>query len=883
MSPHPLAILLVFRNDRKLAEESLISVFNRLKGNYELYVVDDASDDDTADVIREVLTRYDFQNAFFYENPTPIGRGRSIRELLQLIETPLLWMPEHVVDSYADLEQIPSFLSTGATSASDVTAHQNSSTSTQSDSDDSATSQIAYNDSDGSAYEAETPADVTAEAIAEKWIKAFAADSDTAQDPAATCVQNIPSDSNLDIKESEKSVFQEKTDTIQKSTGIILDDDYDGPDFDGVVGEVRPMGTSGRPAVPSDSKPKPVKEPIKFRPNLRRNSIELPENASHAAIVAFDEIQKFVHEGENLLALKAIESAQLSHPSDVGLLHLKIKVLEFMRRYVEAAELKHQLRMGGPGASKPKIRREAILIVDPTEDVEGTAIVDKQRPKEIMDVAVVNATHDASIDSGTDETDVDVSESDVIADTDSTSESVETPEVEDDTQTVLSPEEDAKSTTPKQEAPSPQHPSSYSKKPRISVIIPTAIDGKVMLERAVYSLSLHADKEDRELIVIDNASLDDTYEYLNQLKQQNFMQIRVITNSSNAGFGRAVNQGIHEARGKYLLVMHNDVNLDADIPGKMADLMDQNPDVTTLGPMTEVTWNDDQRIRETDSAETELHRVRFIDSFFMMVRKESARSFDERYGLAHFDDMDYCLEDAKQGGVIAVATGLRVGHLGGATTSVIGRDSSSRSYWRNAAEFEKKWDALPPVPDFTDVAPIDRLCKISELLNPYYPEKHILDIARLMIDSELKNEILERNYPVQKQIALIKLMIALDMRDISRVLEDSLDDNDFDQALIQLLIDFYFNRNIYSRCHKYLNKNSLEEKSFEIKLLELKVLMGARDFEKSTELLSELISVMPAHPELFKITSDIHRLQGNRAESEEFYALAHQTDPYMFR
>lgn len=874
MSPHPLAILLVFRNDRTLAEESLVSVFKRLTGHFELYVVDDASDDDTAEVIRNVLARHDHPNIFFYENPMPLGRERSVKELLQLIETPLIWMPEDVRVSYADLEQIQALL-TPVTSDTAVIGNQDHA-----------------QDTDG-----------TPEAIAEKWIKAFAADSEDVEETSAQSISSARTYSDGDLKGMVETEGHVAASTSHRTTGFVFDDDYDGPDFNGVVGEVRPMGTSGKSFVPGDHKPKPVKEPIKFRPNLRRNSIELPENASQVAVIAFNEIQKYVHEGENLLALKAIEKAQLDHPADIGLIHLKIKVLEFMRRYVEAAELKHQLRMGGPGAAKPKIRREAILIVDPTEDVEGTAIVDKQRPKEVMDVAVVSDPMPRVPESNADvasaapvapddpvqdapshaptqpESNADVAPAAPVA-----------PATEPDTEAEIDPAP-ALVSEPVAEsseiAPtstqSPLRPASYNKHPRISIIIPTAIDGKGLLERAVYSLSLHADKEDRELIVIDNASLDDTYEYLNQLKQQHFMQIRVITNATNVGFGRAINQGVFEARGTHFLIMHNDVYLDSDIPGKMADLMDQNPDITTLGPMTEVTWNDEQRMGSDEFDENSIRRTRFIDSFCMMVRKESVRAFDERYGLAHFDDMDYCLEDAKQGGVIAIATGLKVGHLGGSTTSVIGRDSSSRSYWRNASEFEKKWDVLPQVPDFTDVEPIDKLCKISDLLNPYYPEKHILDVARLMIDSELKNEILKRNYPVQKQVALIKLMIALDMRDISRVLEDSLDDSDFDPSLIQLLIDFYFHRNIYSRCHKYLNKNTLGNKSFEIKLLELKVLMGARDFERSTELLAELIREMPAHPELFKITSDIHRLQGSRAESEEFYALAHQTDPYMFR
>lgn len=77
--------------------------------------------------------------------------------------------------------------------------------------------------------------------------------------------------------------------------------------------------------------------------------------------------------------------------------------------------------------------------------------------------------------------------------------------------------------------------------------------------------------------------------------------------------------------------------------------------------------------------------------------------------------------------------------------------------------------------------------------------------------------------------------------------------------------------------------NPGQRKPFTFRLLELKVYMGTRDYEKATELLAQLIHEMPTHPELFKISSDIHKAQGSYSEAEDFYSLAHQTDPYTFK
>ena len=779
MNLHPLAILLVFRNDKDLAEKILTIIYSNLNEGYKLYIVDDASDDDTAQTIQSVIGHFSHEQSFFYENKTELGRDKSIQELMQLIESPFIWMPLTVDSDSSDLKALNELLKTS-------------------------------NDS-----------------------------SDTA-----------------DLNTSGNDLNEKQ---------IIGDDDFSEPDFEGVVGKVRPM--RNRPV--STEPEKKLKEPLKFRPTFRTNSIELAADASPIAIEVFEKVQKFVHDGENLFALNAIDAVQAKHPNDTGLIKLKIKVLEFMRRYVEAAELKHQLKLGGPGVARPKVRRESIVVVDPTEDVEGAFVVDRQ---EHMNTASI--TSDIVVDDNTNitedvkqeiEYDIDIDIEDMI------SEFIKREAAE---------EEAAKIT---EELPLVR-PKSYSKKPRISVIIPTTIDGKALLERTIISLSTKADKEDRELIIVDNASLDDTYEYLNQLKRENFMQIRVITNAENFGFASAVNQAMAIARGDYLLIMHNDVTIDTDVPGKLADLMDVHLEVTTLGPLTKVTWCDEQRRKSVDPDEMAIRKNRVIDSFCMMLRKSKALKFDERYGLAHFDDMDYCLEDAKNGGVIAIATGIKVNHLGGSTTSVIGRESYSRPYWKNASEFETKWDALPQLAPFTeDDMEIEKLTMISELLNPFYPEGHLIDLANQIMTSEVRNDIIKGKYTVSQHVALIRLMMILDMRDLARLLEDKLDPHEFDETLVQQLIDFYYQKNIYSRSLKYLEKIDHSKKPFSFKLIELKVYMGAREIDKASNLLTELIREVPTHPDLFKITSDIHKLQGNRSEADQFYAMAHQTDPYTYR
>lgn len=60
-----------------------------------------------------------------------------------------------------------------------------------------------------------------------------------------------------------------------------------------------------------------------------------------------------------------------------------------------------------------------------------------------------------------------------------------------------------------------------------------------------------------EIIFVDNASTDETPGFLVKVSNQ-FSNVKVITNPQNIGFAKAVNQGIKNSRGKYLVLLNND-------------------------------------------------------------------------------------------------------------------------------------------------------------------------------------------------------------------------------------------------------------------------------------------------------------------------------------
>ena len=61
-----------------------------------------------------------------------------------------------------------------------------------------------------------------------------------------------------------------------------------------------------------------------------------------------------------------------------------------------------------------------------------------------------------------------------------------------------------------------------------------------------------------EIILVDNASTDETRVWLKNLTQHN---LKIILNDLNIGYAKANNQAAIQARGKYLVLLNNDILL----------------------------------------------------------------------------------------------------------------------------------------------------------------------------------------------------------------------------------------------------------------------------------------------------------------------------------
>jgi len=81
-----------------------------------------------------------------------------------------------------------------------------------------------------------------------------------------------------------------------------------------------------------------------------------------------------------------------------------------------------------------------------------------------------------------------------------------------------------------------------------------------------------------EIVVIDNASSDQTRELLNQFRDR----AQIVFSQQNVGFAAAQNRGFSQANGDWLLSLNPDVILDPDFIAQLIAAADQDSKVGTL-------------------------------------------------------------------------------------------------------------------------------------------------------------------------------------------------------------------------------------------------------------------------------------------------------------
>ncbi|MCC5934472.1 MAG: glycosyltransferase [Balneolales bacterium] len=457
-------------------------------------------------------------------------------------------------------------------------------------------------------------------------------------------------------------------------------------------------------------------------------------------------------------------------------------------------------------------------------------------------------------------------------------EETEQPETEPELRDDDSAEPDAAAEEDAEEAQPPvpyERPAHF----RHSIIVPIAGFAQPSLEKLALCLYNFCEPSDTELIIIDNACIDDSWEYLKQMEEHHFFHLKVITNRMNKGFTQAVNQGLKAASGEYTLVMHADVTFETDIARSLADVLEANPEAAIAGPVTTQSMQEEQ-VRSVSKDPLQVLETAWIDGFCFVMRAEDHFRLDERYRLAWYETIDLCCRMQEEGKKVLIAAGVFVKHASGVFTSQLGVPAYSDDFVNSLNVFSLKWGGTPelPEPGSTD-HPLEEIWLLGGQLDMLNPSKEIQARIKELLDDKLETEL--KNIQGVSDADLrnfIRAMMAVNNRGLMRDLEERLSglpDPGFGFELLR----FYFKNQIFSRCKKYITM--IREQQPQLALLyALRIAWKENDIQLAPQYLAEYLEQYPAASEAYYIGAKMHEQQGNTELAETFMERAHQLDPF---
>ena len=117
----------------------------------------------------------------------------------------------------------------------------------------------------------------------------------------------------------------------------------------------------------------------------------------------------------------------------------------------------------------------------------------------------------------------------------------------------------------------------------LSIIIPV-FNEKNFLYKLYDQLKLYFDKENTEIIFIDDGSTDGSSRILKEFKNRNdnTFLIKLIKLDINSGKGKAIQTGIKNSEGEYILLQDADLELDTKDAKEMFDMIINNKDIKCI-------------------------------------------------------------------------------------------------------------------------------------------------------------------------------------------------------------------------------------------------------------------------------------------------------------
>jgi N-acetylglucosaminyl-diphospho-decaprenol L-rhamnosyltransferase len=240
--------------------------------------------------------------------------------------------------------------------------------------------------------------------------------------------------------------------------------------------------------------------------------------------------------------------------------------------------------------------------------------------------------------------------------------------------------------------------------PRLSIVI-VSYNARADLERCLETLVGNRPVVDHEIVVVDNASADDTVAAV----RKRWSGVRLIEAGGNLGFSKANNLGIRQSFGELVLLLNGDTLVPPGAIDGLVEVMDARRDVAIVGPRlvdargrAELSFGRmispinelRQKLRARGNVERLTSREREVDwvsGACLLVRRTDAEAvglMDERYFM-YTEDVDFCAAVRARGRNVLFTPRVQVIHLRGRSRQSALR-ATENAYRRSQIAFYEK-------------------------------------------------------------------------------------------------------------------------------------------------------------------------------------------------
>jgi GT2 family glycosyltransferase/glycosyltransferase involved in cell wall biosynthesis len=255
--------------------------------------------------------------------------------------------------------------------------------------------------------------------------------------------------------------------------------------------------------------------------------------------------------------------------------------------------------------------------------------------------------------------------------------------------------------------------------PQVAIIIPSYKQFEKTLKPCLESIFEARTQISFVVIVVDNGSDNSTKEFIKSAAEQNPGKIIPIFFSNNRGYGAANNAGFKAVEAPYYVLLNSDTRVSDNWLDRLIEFLQNHPEAGLSGPVTNSSGNeqkipiqdeDPQKIFARGKAWAEesliddYHWTDRLGFFCVALRREVIDRiglFDEDYGIALFEDDDFCIRAAQSGFRLAWMETAFVYHKGSLSLLELGSQIVDDLWKKNLEVFEAKhgmrwksaWDA----------------------------------------------------------------------------------------------------------------------------------------------------------------------------------------------